>query len=311
MQRVRVRAGEGAAQTTMSKSSNLPAPMKPWASPEGHGAHYINVEWAMPPASIPASEFECQYGFRLLGKWFTHTRGLTDDPALENRRIEPLKPNEKYIVRVRARFPGQGWGPWSPKSEVMSTLQEGAASGSTPRVVGIDGDDPAMKQFQGIDDSKLKARYDVVWKHKVAAHRGDPNGVSTVYKLPAILSVNQFGVAMSLRQTGTISAKFDIESIKTFRCRGSGGFTIVVGMLNDANASATMWAHGMDAHRGEAPYHFEYEFDTRDGKLIGAAILKATKEAQLAEEDRMRQLMFDSQPKTMADAGPSWQARKQ
>ena len=141
-----------------------------------------------------------------------------------------------------------------------------------------------------------------MWKHRVAAHRGDPGGASTVYKLPAILSVNQYGVAMSLRQTGTIRATFDLESIKTYRCRGSGGFTIVVGMLNDANASATMWAHGMDAHRGEAPYHFEYEFDTRDGKLIGAAILKATKEARLAEEDRMRQLMFDSQPKTMAEA---------
>jgi hypothetical protein len=293
----------------MSKNSNLPAPMKPWASPEGHGAHYINVEWAMPPASIPAAEFECQYGFRLLGKWFTHARGLTDDPAMETRRVEPLKPNEKYIVRVRARFAGQGWGPWSPKSEVLATLPEGAKEGSSPRMAGFEGDDPALKQFQGIDDSKLKSRYEVVWKHKVAAHRGDPTGASTLYKLPAILSVNQYGVAMSLRQTGTISAQFDIESIKTYRCRGSGLFTIVVGMLNDANASATMWAHGMDALGGEAPYLFEYEFETRDGKLIGAAIIKATKEARLAEQDRMRQLMFDSQPKTMADAAPSWQAR--
>ena len=120
----------GRGQTSMSKS-NLPAPMKPWASPEGHGPHFINVEWAMPPASIPAAEFECQYGFRLLGKWFTHQRGLTDDPTMETRRIEPLKPNEKYIVRVRARFAGQGWGPWSPKSEVMATLPEGATASSS------------------------------------------------------------------------------------------------------------------------------------------------------------------------------------
>ena len=292
----------------MSKQA-LPAPMKPWASPEGHGSHFINVEWAMPPATIPAAEYECQYGFRLLGKWFTHARGLTDDPAMETRRVEPLKPNEKYIIRVRGRFAGQGWGPWSPKSETMITLHEGGEAGQG-QVAGFAGDDdPAMKQFQGVDDSKLKSRYEVVWRHKVAAHRGDPGGASTVYKLPAIVSVNQHGFAMSLRETGTISAQFDIESIKTYRCRGSALFTIVVGMLNDANASATMWAHGMDAHRGEAPYHFEYELETRDGKLIGAAIIKATKEARLAEQDRMRELMFNSAPQTFAETKPSWQAQ--
>lgn len=106
--------------------------MKPSAAPEGHGPHHINVEWAMPPASIRAAEFECQYGFQLLGKWSTHQRGLTDDPTTEARRIEPLKPNEKYIVRVRARFEGRGWGPWSPKSKVMATLPEGATPGSSP-----------------------------------------------------------------------------------------------------------------------------------------------------------------------------------
>ena len=110
------------------KAKNLPAPMRPWASPEGHGAHYLNVEWAMPPATTPPAEFEVQYGFRLLGKWFTHARGLTDDPACEQRRVEPLKPSEKYTIRVRARFAGQGWGPWSPKSETMVTLADGAGA---------------------------------------------------------------------------------------------------------------------------------------------------------------------------------------
>ena len=52
---------------------------------------------------------------------------------------------------------------------------------------------------------------------------------------------------------------------------------------------------------GEAPYHFEYSFETKEGKLIGAAILKATQQGRLAEEDRMRQLMFDAAPRTMAE----------
>ena len=318
------------------KAKNLPAPMRPWASPEGHGAHYLNVEWAMPPATTPPAEFEVQYGFRLLGKWFTHARGLTDDPACEQRRVEPLKPSEKYTIRVRARFAGQGWGPWSPKSETMVTLADGATAGGSPRVAGFEGEDPAMKQFGGVDESKLKPRYDAVWRHKVAAHRGDPGGASTEYKLPVSLAVDQHGFAMFLKQTDTIQARFDLESIKAYRCNGSSTFTMVVGMLNDANASATMWAHGMDAHRGtppcprtqcaparlpsplargapvrsavltllaagEAPYHFEYSFETKEGKLIGAAILKATQQGRLAEEDRMRQLMFDAAPRTMAE----------
>ena len=42
-------------------------------------------------------------------------------------------------------------------------------------------------------------------------------------------------------------------------------------------------------------------FLDREGKLIGAAILKATQQGRLAEEDRMRQLMFDAAPRTMAE----------
>ena len=51
--------------------------------------------------------------------------------------------------------------------------------------------------------------------------------------------------------------------------------------------------------RGSDPEPLEQE--TKEGKLIGAAILKATQQGRLAEEDRMRQLMFDAAPRTMAE----------
>ena len=81
-----------------SSKPKLPAPMKPWASPEGHGSSHISVEWAMPPASLEPVEYEVQVGGRLMGKWTTARAGMEEDPKSEMRRIPGLKPNEKHLV---------------------------------------------------------------------------------------------------------------------------------------------------------------------------------------------------------------------
>ena len=75
--------------------------------------------------------------------------------------------------------------------------------------------------------------------------------------------------------------------IKRRRAKGSNAFVLTTGMLNSKDASVMMWAHGMEAHRGDAPYQFEFELETKDGRLLGGAIMKvidrlATRTAPLA-----------------------------
>jgi|EP01047_Picozoa_sp_COSAG01_P007878 hypothetical protein len=98
-------SGREGGHIGLPKGEALPdkdTPLRPWASPEGNGPTHITVEWAMPPASLVPYEYELQYGGRLLGKWITVPPGMEEDPKSEVRRIGSLKPNEKYIVRVRA-----------------------------------------------------------------------------------------------------------------------------------------------------------------------------------------------------------------
>jgi hypothetical protein len=64
-------SGGGGHKAEEVKDKILPAPMKPWAAPEGHGSSHINVEWSMPPAVAAPVEYELQSGYRLSGKWST------------------------------------------------------------------------------------------------------------------------------------------------------------------------------------------------------------------------------------------------
>ena len=208
-------------------------------------------------------------------------------------------------VRVRARFGyGESFGPWSAKSDPLKTKPDGSDGGMG---LGSGGQmsDVDRQMFEGVSTMSLKARYDCVWKHKVLPHRGDPEGSSKNYSLPVNVAVNERGFHMALQATSTIKATFPMESIKSFRCRGSSMFQLTVGMLNTPNASMQMWAHGMDAHRGEEPYFFVYELETKEGKLLGAAILKAQKEAEQAEVDQMQRLMAASAPTAVSSMGVS------
>jgi hypothetical protein len=60
-----------------------------------------------------------------------------------------------------------------------------------------------------------------------------------------VIVVNERGFHMAMKATSTIKATFDMESIKSFRTKGSSTFLMTVGMLNSANAAMQMWAHGM------------------------------------------------------------------
>jgi hypothetical protein len=269
----------------------LDAPMKPWASPEGNGPTHITVEWAMPPATAEPAEYELQYGGRMMGKWTTVPPGLEENPSSEVRRVSGLKPNEKYLFRVRGRFAyGDTFGPWSAKSDAIKTLAEGvgvveAEFGDSSQL------DLDMKQFLEQSTMSLKQNYSAAWKHKVQPHRGDPSAAAKSFSLPVTVTINARGFHMQLAATSTIKMNVAMESIKRFRMVKPNLFELTVGMLNNSNASMTMWAHGMDTHRGEQPYHFVYELETKEGKLMGAAILKGRREAEQEEVDRMQALM--------------------